>query len=103
MHSISEISFPKNAFCKSSNAWHLFTLLINFKKDKVKKRDFFNELKNKGIGVQVHYIPLFLQPLYKSKDINNYKGALSYYEQNVSLPMYVGLRKKDIIYIYAIQ
>ena len=99
LHSISEISFPKNAFCKRSNAWHLFTLLINFKKIRLKKRDFFNELNKKGIGVQVHYIPLFLQPLYKNKDMNNYKGALSYYEQNVSLPMYVGLRKKDIIYI----
>ena len=57
------------------------------------------KLERKGIGTQVHYIPLFIQPLYRDKNKNKFTGALEYYEKNLSLPMYIGLRKKDIMYI----
>jgi len=56
-------------------------------------------LLKSGIQTQVHYIPLFLQPYYREKNISFYKGAMSYYESTLSLPLYVQLTKKDIIFI----
>ena len=96
---ITSISFPKNSFNFKANAWHLFTILINFKKINFSKRTLINKLEKNGIGTQVHYIPLFMQPIYKNIDKKKFTGAIEYYEKNLSLPMYVGLKKKDIIYI----
>ena len=59
---------------------------------------FMNKLIEKGIGSQVHYIPLFYQPYFKESS-KNFLGAISYYNSTLSLPMYVGLNQKDIKYI----
>jgi dTDP-4-amino-4,6-dideoxygalactose transaminase len=56
------------------------------------------QLKEKGIGTQVHYIPVYKQPYYKS----NYKcrGAdypvcEKYYEQTLSLPLFPRMKSQD--------
>jgi len=56
-------------------------------------------LLKSGIQTQVHYIPLFLQPYYREKNISFYKGVMSYYESTLSIPLYVQLTKKNIIFI----
>ena len=99
LSAIKSISFPKNSFKRNNNAWHLFTILIDFDRLKIKKRDIVKKLEKKGIGTQVHYIPIFLQPYYNHTYTNEFKGSMIYYEKNLSLPMYVSLKKKDIIYI----
>ena len=45
-----------------TNAWHLFTILIEFQHLKIKKRDIIKKLEEKGIGTQVHYIPILCNP-----------------------------------------
>ena len=65
----------------------------------IKKRDIIKKLEEKGIGTQVHYIPIFKQPYYKHTYNSKFEGCLTYYKKNLSLPMYVSLKKKDIIYI----
>lgn len=99
LEGVTALSFPKDAFNPNSNAWHLFTVLIDFKLLKLNKKDFFMLLKKAGIGTQIHYIPLYYQPIYKIRNKNKYSGSNKYYEKNISLPMFIGLRKKDIIYI----
>ena len=58
-----------------------------------------DELEKAGIGTQVHYIPLFLQPYYRNKKLMILPGAMEYYENTLSIPLYTELNKKDIIYI----
>ena len=57
------------------------------------------ELERYGIGSQVHYIPLYMQPYYREKNLNSYKGANEYYKNTLSIPLYVQLNKNDIFYI----
>ena len=57
------------------------------------------ELENYGIGSQVHYIPLYLQPYYREHNTKIYKGANHYYKNTLSIPLYVQLTKSDIYYI----
>jgi len=81
-------------------AWHLFVVLIDFKKIKINKIVFAKKLLSAGIGSQVHYVPLVLQPLYKNEiKFFNYKGAKKYYEKCLSLPLSVNMNLKDIDYI----
>ena len=93
------ISFPKDAFLMNNNAWHLFTIFIDFKKLNLTRKEIMKKLEKKGIGSQVHYIPLFSQPLYRVKNYSRYVGALEYYKKNLSIPLYASLTKKNITFI----
>lgn len=80
----------------SSN--HLYVLLINFSKIKKNKIQIVKDLKKRGIGTQVHYIPLFLHPFYKKKiKTSNYdlKNSLNYYRDALSIPIYPDLKKNE--------
>jgi dTDP-4-amino-4,6-dideoxygalactose transaminase len=76
------------------HSFHLFPLLIDFKKIKISKLNFFNKMRKLNINLQVHYIPLHYQKYYKKK-YNFKKGtfpvAENFYEQEVSLPIYSSL------------
>ena len=93
------------------HSYHLYPLQINFNKLSTRKDSggrpdlkvqVFNELKDKGINCQVHYIPVHTQPYYR----NNFgfkKGdfpiAETFYENELSIPMYPSLAKNDLSYI----
>ena len=90
---------------KSTNVhhtYHLYTILIDFKKMKITKNQLMKYLFNKGIGTQVLYIPMFLQPYYRAK--YNYKSSkfpvsMKYYEQALSIPIFYTLTKKEQDYV----
>ena len=85
---------------KKRAGWHLFQLSINFAKLGISRENFVNYLKQKSIGSQIHYIPLVYQPYYKSStDIKSLQGAIQFYENTISIPMYTELKKKDVNYI----
>jgi len=92
------ICIPNKRFKTEKHSFHLYSVQINFSKLQKSKIEIINYLKKYGIGTQVHYIPLFYQPYYKENE-KKYPSAAFYYEGTLSLPMYVGLEKKDIIYI----
>ena len=83
----------------SKAAWHLCPLLINFEKVKTSKKELFEKLKENGLNLQVHYIPVHLQPYYKNrfgfKD-GDYPVAESYYKKTISLPLYPDLKNSEV-------
>lgn len=82
---------------KTSNTnWHLYVVLIDFHALGKTRADVMNQLNSQGIGTQVHYIPVHLQPYYR----NLYgplclPGAETYYTQCLSLPLFVGLSREE--------
>ncbi len=95
-----EIKIPNINEKEYEIGWHLFQLSIDFDRLGKKKEDFINYLKNHSIGSQVHYIPLVYQPYYsKFTKLENLKGAVSFYNKTISIPMYTGLSKKNVKYI----
>ena len=87
------IKLPKYEKCISSN--HLFLILINFKKIKSSKNKFFIFMKNKGIYLQQHYIPLYRLTGHKIPK-KNFPNTEKYFEQSVSLPIHFDISVKDI-------
>lgn len=81
--------------------YHLFPLLINFEHVALSKIDIFAKLAEKDIFPQVHYIPVHTQPYYKKLGFNDgdFPLAEKYYQQTMSLPLYVGLTDADLAYI----
>ncbi len=106
---IYDDGFRNNDFIKTpkvsnsnKHAFHLYPVLIDFKKIKKTKKMFFEYLKKNNILPQVHYIPIYLQPYYKKKfniNINEFPNSKKFYEQEVSLPIYYSLKKKEIVKI----
>ncbi|PTX96920.1 UDP-4-amino-4,6-dideoxy-N-acetyl-beta-L-altrosamine transaminase [Spartobacteria bacterium LR76] len=77
-------------------AFHLF--VIRIKAEKKSRAAVFQFLRENGIGVNVHYIPVHLQPYYRSMGFNpgDFPAAESYYREAISLPLYPGLRDEDL-------
>lgn len=85
-----------------SSCYHLYAVQIDFAALGKSRTQVMQELRDKGIGTQVHYIPVPTQPFYKAtfgyKD-GDYPVAEKYYEQELSLPLYPGLSNEDVDYI----
>lgn len=80
------------------HAYHLYPLQINFYRENEKKI-FFKKLYNSNIKLQVHYIPIHLQPYYKKNygfKKGDYPVAENFYKNEVSIPIYFSLKKKEI-------
>jgi UDP-4-amino-4,6-dideoxy-N-acetyl-beta-L-altrosamine transaminase len=83
------------------SAYHLF--VINFQ-DEIhikKKQLIFNHLRNAGIGVNVHYIPVHTQPYYMAKgyDWGDFPVSENYYKSTLSLPMFPDLTDEEQDYV----
>jgi len=96
---VKNIELPLKSSINYSHAWHLFAIKINFFAIKKSRSEVMQELETYGIGTQVHYIPLYLQPYYREENIQKYHGANQYYKNTLSIPLYVQLKKSDISYI----
>lgn len=73
-----------------SSAMHLY--IVRLKRDEVTRshREVFRILRRQGIGVNLHYIPVHLQPYYRERGfaVGNFPEAERYYTEAISLPMF---------------
>ena len=74
-------------------SFHLFIINILFKKLNKNKDHFMKYLMDKKIIAQQHYIPIYKFSIYKRKNIS-FNGSKKYYDNSISLPIYVDLDKK---------
>lgn len=82
-----------------SSCFHLYATQIDFAALGKTRAQVMAELRGKGIGTQVHYIPVPTQPFYKNTygyNDGDYPVAETYYEQELSLPLYPGLSDDDV-------
>jgi perosamine synthetase len=81
------------------HAYHLYVIQIDFDALGLKRKSFFRAMRNKGIGVNVHYIPVHLHPFYRRR-FGTEPGlcpvAEKAYEQIVSLPIFPVMQDVDV-------
>jgi UDP-4-amino-4,6-dideoxy-N-acetyl-beta-L-altrosamine transaminase len=72
------------------SALHLYVVRLRLDELTVGRREVFLSLRAKGIGVNVHYIPVYLQPYYARLGFaaDDFPEAESYYAEAISLPMF---------------
>lgn len=83
------------------SSYHLYVVLVDFSKINISKVDLFNKLREKSIGIQLHYIPINKQPYYKSLGYGDEVIPVmdKYYEECFSLPMYPLLSDEEQKYV----
>ena len=76
---------------------HLMTVLIDFEAAGRSRREVVEALKARGVGTQVHYIPVHRQPYYRDLygDLDQ-PGAEAWYARCLSLPLYPGMADDDV-------
>ena len=79
----------------SSSSWHLYVVQVA---DETRRRPFFDELRRLGLGVQVHYLPVYYHPYYQG--LGYRKGicpvAEERYRRSVSLPIFPAMTDDDL-------
>lgn len=82
------------------HSYHLYPIRL---KDsyKNKRKEIFQLLRKKKLGVQVHYIPVYLHPYYQK--LGYRKGecpiAEDFYKREISLPIYPSMTEEEIDYV----
>ncbi|MDQ7043439.1 MAG: UDP-4-amino-4,6-dideoxy-N-acetyl-beta-L-altrosamine transaminase [Sulfurimonas sp.] len=91
---------PLYAF-DGKSSYHLYVVQVDFTRLNISKVDLFNRLKEKSIGIQLHYMPINKQPYYKSLGYGNEVTPVmdKYYEECFSLPMYPLLSDEEQNYV----
>ncbi|WP_300316678.1 UDP-4-amino-4,6-dideoxy-N-acetyl-beta-L-altrosamine transaminase [Idiomarina sp.] len=78
---------------------HLYVIRLKFNELSVTHKRVFEFLREQGIGVNLHYIPVHTQPYYQQFGFNadDFPEAMSYYREAISLPMYPNLTDDEQI------
>ncbi len=98
------VDFPlttQSVSLKIHSAYHLFVIMLTDEKHVKNRKLIFKSLREAGIGVNVHYIPVHTHPYYKKLGFNygDFPEAEKYYQSAISIPMYPDLTIKDQDYV----
>ena len=76
---------------------HLMTVLIDFDAIRRDRAEVVRSLKRRGVGSQVHYIPVHRQPYYAARyGVVDLPGADAWYARCLSLPLYPAMADSDV-------
>ena len=95
---IDWITIPKERNGVDS-CFHLYVVKIDFSFLKMDRKAVIEILHKQGIGTQVHYIPVHLQPYYTQRygyKEGDFPAAEKYYAWALSLPLYPAMHDKDV-------
>jgi len=89
------LDLPSN-YSDNYSSYHLYIIKL-YPGSKLSRREIFDHLRSNEIGVNVHYIPVHLQPYYKNLGFNygDFPEAEKYYERALSLPLHPNLSADD--------
>jgi UDP-4-amino-4,6-dideoxy-N-acetyl-beta-L-altrosamine transaminase len=86
---------------EAESAWHLFVVRLQTERLTLGHRQVFEGLRAAGIGVNVHYIPVHLQPYYRDLGFvaGDFPEAEAYYAQAISLPLFPAMTDAQQDYV----
>ena len=81
----------------ADSAYHLYIIRVRVNTSGKTRRVVFDQLRRAGIGVNVHYIPIHLQPYYRRRGFKrgDFPEAERYYDEALTLPLFPTLSEKE--------
>jgi UDP-4-amino-4,6-dideoxy-N-acetyl-beta-L-altrosamine transaminase len=81
----------------SYSAWHLYVIRLMLGEIPLSRREVFEYMREQGIGVNVHYIPVHTQPDYQDLGFkaDQYPEAEKYYQEAITLPLFPAMNNDD--------
>lgn len=86
---------------EAESAWHLYVVRLQLDRINISHRQVFEGLRAAGVGVNLHYIPLHLQPYYRDLGFaeGDFPQAERYYAEAISLPLFPLLSDEQQDYV----
>jgi len=77
----------------ANSSWHLYAICYDFSKGRLSKKELFSKMKEQGIVLNMHYIPVHTQPYYQNLGFKQgeFPESESYYFKGFTLPLYYDL------------
>ena len=84
---------------RAESAWHLYMIRLDLSAINRTRREVFDSLRAQGILVNVHYIPVHLQPDYARLGFKAgmFPEAERYYQEAITMPMFPAMTNDDIL------
>lgn len=78
---------------QAKSAWHLYVIELR----EADRRQVFDRMRAHNIGVNVHYIPIHMQPYYQTLGFKagDFPNSEAYYQRALSLPLFPDLSAQD--------
>ncbi len=94
---------PLSRSAEAYSAFHLYVVRIDPAKTRRTRREVFDFMRAHDVLVNVHYIPVHLQPYYQRRGFHpgDFPSAEEYYQRAISLPMYFALSDEQQDYVVA--
>ncbi len=82
---------------EGASAWHLYVVRLQLGRLGVTHRQVFEDMRDQGIGVNLHYIPVHTQPYYRELgfQLGDCPEAEKYYQEALTLPLFPGMTEED--------
>ncbi len=85
----------------SYSALHLYPIQIDLERIDKDRAQIFNELRENGIGVNVHYVPIHTHPYYQDMGFKygDFPNSEYYYSRAISIPLFhaMGFNDQDVV------
>ena len=98
--SLAPLVRPTNRVANQNPVRHLYVVLIDFESAGISRGKVMAALAERGVGTQVHYIPVPDLPYWRERAGNiHLPGARAYYESAMSLPLFVEMDERDVEHV----
>ena len=84
------------------HSWHLYVIRLKLDQLKIDRAQFISELKQRGIGTSVHWMPLHMHPYYRETygyQPGDLPIASALYPEIISLPIYPDIAEETVAYV----
>jgi len=81
------------------HAWHLYPIRLELERLRCSRNEFIDELRKRGIGTSLHFIPIHLHPYYREAfgfQPGDFPVAEQVYAGLISLPLYPRMQDADV-------
>lgn len=94
---IREITTPYEAEF-SNSGWHIYIINLNLDMLTVSRKEIFEALLKENVGVNVHYLPVYLHPYYSELGYKQglCKVAEDLYSRIITIPLFPGMKDQDV-------
>jgi len=97
---VEEVELPPDG-PRFRHSWHLYVLRLKPGLLRIDRQAFVEELRRRGVGASVHFIPIPLHPFFARMPLAErpYPRALNLFPRIVSLPLYPAMTEDQVYYV----
>lgn len=100
---LGKLDFIKLPPDGEGNSWHLFLMRLDLSKLRCDRNTFAQELQKRGVGISVHFIPIFhfsyWNKHYEGFDAAHFPNAEQHYNETISIPLFPDMSGEDIAFV----